>query len=289
MKKIFLTLLLFADFSLLKANNEFDALSAQLQQLSTQLEQLNNQLKLDACINVLNRLNRFVESQAQDIEATINMVNRELPSTELLVHSNITLDFTLVDGSSAAEIERQLNEIVQKLKECHLPQAIKDTERKRIENNLATIRRINDSLTNVTLLISDSNDEAFYEHIKKSFNHLSQKGLPIDQAYEVLDFSKDNRYEITPEQIIQRSDELAKEYPVETARGAQIRQVKFTLGEAIGKKIYDAFLGGKEHLAMLRISPHEAQVAGLDYMTLNEKITVLRSKLIEAKAYLSNN
>ena len=237
------------------------------------------------CSSIFKHLSDFIRKEVKNIQEIIYMVNDALPTTaRIIVERGIELDFVMVGGLSPAEIKEKLTTIWQQLKKCPLSQ--EDLEFKTIDQNLALINETKESLGNVMLLVSNATDEEFYQAIKQSLNHLPAKGVPIDQAYEALGFSKENRYTISVEDILKKSNEFEKQFSAQTEKGSQIRQVKFTLGNEVGKKIYDAFLGGKEHLAMLLISTAQAEQAGLDFMSLNEKLNTLKSGLEEIKKEL---
>ncbi len=224
-----------------------------------------------------NEFDKFISSIIKKINQKIN---RENDSAALETSQIGGVEFTFLEGRNPQEIAEKLTEIVN-----NLPKTLTEKTKQKIEAYVAKLEEKKEALGNVMLLISDDDDDQFYQQIQQSLNHLTKVSISIDGAYEAIGFSKDQRYTYTTQNIEARCDEIGQQHKMDDV-GKRARQTKFTLGDEVGKKIYDAFLGGKEHLAMLRISIAEAEQFGIDFMQLNEQLNQLKSGLEQIKKEL---
>ncbi|MGE4168293.1 MAG: hypothetical protein AB7E68_01995 [Candidatus Babeliales bacterium] len=183
------------------------------------------------------------------------------------------------------ELETLFKNAQKELQEIQQPE-LRSALRTILEKTIEYIKDTIDSLPNILILISDKNDEEFYQDYQKSLNHLKQKGLDINTIYEKIGLESAKRYEYTPLQIATICDSFKLEPDSDEYK--KIRQIKFTLRNQASKKAYDAYLGGKEELAKLRISTQEAEELELDYQALNSTLTTIKYYLEQLLKQISN-
>lgn len=207
--------------------------------------------------------------------------------TEMLYGS-----FLVVDGLSADEIERELSPFIAAIRSELAVTSDRAQLRKfqqDIQLGINALDELREGIACKMLLVADD-EKTLLEQIEQKFSCLTKVGVSIDGAYEVLGFDRNRRNEISIRQIREAYKTLSEAYhTTETPEGKKVRQAGYVLSNPYGKKMYDAFLSGEDHLAMMRIPREYAEKCGIEFMAPNIKLITAKNamgalqKAIDAK------
>ena len=163
-----------------------------------------------------------------------------------------------------------------------------------LENQIKSLDDARESLANTLLLISDNNEE-LYKNVSSSFSHLDNVSLDRKKVYEAIDLNSQNPAQYTTQDVLNACLAKAETYQPNSDQMKQLRQVQFTLGNEVGKIIYDAWLldlnkglSADGSLSMLRISTEDVENFGIDFAPLSEKLIILKNGCDELKKDLNS-
>lgn len=239
----------------------------------------DSQLSPTACVrNTIPTLGAFLDVQLEDIENRLRRVNTK--NLNKLITSGI--DFVIV-GPLPETIYTQKIETFQKLIQQELTQTTDKEYKSRLkielQKYLEKLTEMSDSIRNIVIRISD-NPDAFYKEYVDSLKHLTNVKIELDGAYDALGLNKKNRYDITLEEIQKAYKDLSEQYGnTTTPEGKRVRQAGFTLANAFGKEIYDAYLTGPEAVEMLRISTSDADLFDINFQALSQEVGTYKNTL----------
>jgi hypothetical protein len=220
---------------------------------------------------ILNDLDEFINLICTSIINKINRENRSLPE---LTSNFEGIEFVDLEGFTSKNLaEDRLPKMIESLKEqSTVIEKIKSKDTlEKIKSLIQKLDITRESLFNAQLLAQDD-EQILFETIDKSMNHLEKFGIKPTRAYEMLGLSSVCRSIYTVDYILTICDFAEKYLDSESQHAKQVRQIKFTLGNEIAKKIYDAWLSDKEkgviitgHLSMLRIAKEDIEKFKLDF------------------------
>ncbi len=190
--------------------------------------------------------------------------------------------FIVVGGLNQEEIERGLDRFILSIRT-----EISATDERylhglaeQLQLYIDKIEEFREGVACIMLLIADD-DELLFKQVQERYFHalVTVGGLvSVYGAYEVLGFDKNTRNEIPIEQIREAYKRLSLAHGrTETPEGKRVRQAGYILSNPYGKKLYDAFLSGNEHLEMMRISQDDAERFGIDFMLLSTKLIATKN------------
>ena len=227
-----------------------------------------------------------IESYFNNIENDLEQVNDARESFEVFVASN--MDFEFLTTITADELLTKLEpDRAQFSKELAIT-----TDQNWLKQIVETLdvfinkaNKLQEDVACISMRIADD-DKTLKQNVIQSLNDLVKTGAAIDSAYEILNFDKKNRRNITIQEIEERYKPLSDSGEL-SGKGHQVRQAGFILRNKHSKLLYDHYLDELEEkedsLSILRISPETAENFGICFMSLGPQLMIIKQQLEEIK------